>query len=81
MTPAAERKRLAYFAWAAVCLIWGTTYLGIRVSLESVPPALMGGIRCVRERNALALCDFPQLVIILAVIVRHLLPELFHLIA
>jgi drug/metabolite transporter (DMT)-like permease len=45
MTPAAERKRLAYFAWAAVCLIWGTTYLGIRVSLESVPPALMGGIR------------------------------------
>lgn len=45
MTPAAERKRMAYFAWAAVCLIWGTTYLGIRVSLESVPPALMGGIR------------------------------------
>jgi drug/metabolite transporter (DMT)-like permease len=26
-------------------VIWGTTYLGIRVSLESVPPALMGGIR------------------------------------
>lgn len=47
MTPAAQRTRLAYFAWAAVCLIWGTTYLGIRVSLESVPPALMGGIRWV----------------------------------
>jgi drug/metabolite transporter (DMT)-like permease len=45
MTPAARHKRLAYFAWAAVCLIWGTTYLGIRVSLESIPPALMGGIR------------------------------------
>jgi len=45
MTAAGERQRLAYFAWAAVCLIWGTTYLGIRVSLESVPPALMGGIR------------------------------------
>ena len=29
----------------AVCLIWGTTYLGIRVSLESIPPALMGGLR------------------------------------
>jgi drug/metabolite transporter (DMT)-like permease len=26
-------------------LIWGTTYLGIRVSLESMPPALMGGLR------------------------------------
>lgn len=45
MTRAARHKRLAYFAWAAVCLIWGTTYLGIRVSLESIPPALMGGIR------------------------------------
>ena len=45
MTPDARRKRLAYFAWGAVCLIWGTTYLGIRVSLESIPPALMGGLR------------------------------------
>jgi drug/metabolite transporter (DMT)-like permease len=45
MTPAPGSKRLAYIAWAAVCLIWGTTYLGIRVSLESVPPALMGGLR------------------------------------
>ena len=46
MTPAAEKnRRLAYFAWVAVCLIWGTTYLGIRVSLESMPPALMGGLR------------------------------------
>lgn len=42
---ASSRKRLAYFAWVAVCLIWGTTYLGIRVSLESIPPALMGGLR------------------------------------
>jgi drug/metabolite transporter (DMT)-like permease len=39
------QKKLALAAWIAVCLIWGTTYLGIRVSLESVPPALMGGLR------------------------------------
>jgi drug/metabolite transporter (DMT)-like permease len=45
MTPASHRRRLAYVAWGAVCLIWGTTYLGIRVSLESIPPALMGGLR------------------------------------
>jgi drug/metabolite transporter (DMT)-like permease len=46
MSPAAIRQRkLAYLAWIAVCLIWGTTYLGIRVSLETMPPALMGGIR------------------------------------
>ncbi len=37
--------RSAYIAWIAVCLIWGTTYLGIRVALEAVPPALMGGFR------------------------------------
>jgi drug/metabolite transporter (DMT)-like permease len=42
---AASRRRLAYFAWVAVCIIWGTTYLGIRISLESIPPALMGGLR------------------------------------
>jgi drug/metabolite transporter (DMT)-like permease len=44
MTTVRER-RLAYLAWVAVCLIWGTTYLGIRISLESLPPALMGGLR------------------------------------
>lgn len=37
--------RSAYVAWVAVCVIWGTTYLGIRVALEATPPALMGGIR------------------------------------
>ena len=37
--------RAAYLAWIAVCLIWGTTYLGIRVALESIPPALVGAIR------------------------------------
>jgi drug/metabolite transporter (DMT)-like permease len=45
MTPSLSQRRLAYVAWAAVCLIWGTTYLGIRISLESIPPALMGGLR------------------------------------
>ena len=37
--------RRAYLAWVAVCLIWGTTYLAIRVCLETVPPLLMGGVR------------------------------------
>ena len=46
MTPSSAReRRMAYLAWVAVCIIWGTTYLGIRVSLESMPPALMGGLR------------------------------------
>ena len=37
--------RLAWAAFAAVCLFWGTTYLGIKVALETVPPFLLGGIR------------------------------------
>lgn len=46
MTPSTGReRRLAWFAWLAVCLIWGTTYLGIRISLETMPPMLMGGLR------------------------------------
>ena len=37
--------RTAYLAWIAVCLFWGTTYLAIRIALESVPPLLMTGLR------------------------------------
>jgi drug/metabolite transporter (DMT)-like permease len=49
-----RQRRLAYFAWLSVCLIWGTTYLGIRISLESMPPALMGGLRWVIAGTLLA---------------------------
>lgn len=38
-------SRLAWAAWTAVCLIWGTTYLGIKIALDTVPPFLMGGFR------------------------------------
>jgi len=40
-----RERRLALFAWMAVCLLWGTTYLGIRVCLETMPPMLMAGLR------------------------------------
>ena len=36
---------LAYSALAAVCLFWGTTYLAIRMSLESLSPAWLVAIR------------------------------------
>ena len=32
---------MPYVALAAVCLFWGTTYLGIRVALESLPPLML----------------------------------------
>jgi drug/metabolite transporter (DMT)-like permease len=36
---------LAYFAWVVVCVLWGTTYLGIHVALETIPVALLAGLR------------------------------------
>jgi drug/metabolite transporter (DMT)-like permease len=44
-TTDAAQRRTAYLAWVAVCVLWGTTYLGIRVALETIPPALVGGLR------------------------------------
>jgi drug/metabolite transporter (DMT)-like permease len=35
----------AYAALAAVCFFWGTTYLGIRMALESFPPMLLVCVR------------------------------------
>jgi drug/metabolite transporter (DMT)-like permease len=36
---------LAYLAWITVCVVWGTTYLAIRVALDTVPVLLLAGIR------------------------------------
>ncbi len=41
-TPARWRVILAYLA---VYIIWGTTYLGIRFAIETMPPFLMAGTR------------------------------------
>lgn len=35
----------AYIAWIVVCIIWGTTYLAIRIGVEHIPPMLFAGIR------------------------------------
>ncbi len=35
----------AYSAWIAVCVIWGTTYLAIRIGVEHIPPMLFAGLR------------------------------------
>ena len=40
-----HERKLAYAAWIVVCFVWGTTYLAIRVALESVPVALLAGLR------------------------------------
>jgi drug/metabolite transporter (DMT)-like permease len=40
-----QQKRRAWIAWIAICVIWGTTYLAIKVALDTIPPLLMGGFR------------------------------------
>ena len=36
---------LAYAAFAVVCIVWGTTYLAIRVAVTTMPPFLLTGAR------------------------------------
>lgn len=36
---------LPWIAWLIVCVVWGTTYLAIRVALETVPVVLVAGLR------------------------------------
>jgi drug/metabolite transporter (DMT)-like permease len=38
-------KYSAYVAWIAICIIWGTTYLAIRVGVAELPPMLFAGVR------------------------------------
>src|SRR5438477_10300693 len=41
----APRKIWIVVAFAALYLIWGSTYLGIRFAIETIPPFLMAGTR------------------------------------
>jgi drug/metabolite transporter (DMT)-like permease len=48
--PAATRPRtaslsLVVLALGTVYVVWGSTYLGIRVAIETLPPMLMSGVR------------------------------------
>jgi drug/metabolite transporter (DMT)-like permease len=45
MQPASAPLRRALLPLAAVYIIWGSTYLGIRFALEGLPPLMLSGIR------------------------------------
>ena len=49
-----RQRQWAWIAFAAVCFFWGTTYLGIKVALETVPPFLLGGMRFTLAGSVLA---------------------------
>lgn len=38
-------KHLAYLSLAAICIIWGTTYTGIKIAVQQFPPYLLVGLR------------------------------------
>lgn len=40
-----KEKLLAYGAWIAICVIWGTAYLAIRVAVRTIPDAWLAGVR------------------------------------
>jgi drug/metabolite transporter (DMT)-like permease len=40
-----ESRIGAYFAFAAICVIWGTTFAAIRVAIETIPTLLVNSIR------------------------------------
>lgn len=35
----------AYIAWITICIVWGTTYLAIRIGVDTLPPMLFAGLR------------------------------------
>ncbi|MCW8961670.1 MAG: EamA family transporter, partial [Ignavibacteriaceae bacterium] len=35
----------AYLAWITICMVWGTTYLAIRIGVAELPPMLFAGFR------------------------------------
>lgn len=45
MSDGAPSRTKIIAAFAAIYIIWGSTYLGIRFAIETIPPFLMGGVR------------------------------------
>lgn len=45
MSPEARQRLQIMAAFAVVYVIWGSTYLGIRIGVEDIPPALLSGVR------------------------------------
>ena len=38
-------SRRAYFAFVVVCVVWGTTYLAIRIAVTTIPPLMLTSTR------------------------------------
>src|SRR5205085_9408216 len=45
--PMKHERGLALAAFATVCIVWGTTYLAIRIAIQTIPPLLLTSMRFV----------------------------------
>jgi drug/metabolite transporter (DMT)-like permease len=54
----APSRPLVIAAFLIVYVIWGSTYLGIRVAIESIPPLFMAGTRYLVAGGAMFLFAF-----------------------
>jgi drug/metabolite transporter (DMT)-like permease len=45
LRPAGRTSPMVLLGFAAVYIVWGSTYLGIRVGVESFPPLILAGLR------------------------------------
>jgi len=44
-TATGRTRQRAWIAWTAVAIIWGTTFMFIKIALNTVPPFMIGGVR------------------------------------
>jgi drug/metabolite transporter (DMT)-like permease len=54
-SPSRNNATLLFFSFAAVYVVWGSTYFAIRIGVESFPPFLLAGLR----HFAIGLVFFP----------------------
>jgi drug/metabolite transporter (DMT)-like permease len=66
-----KNQLLAYLALATICLIWGTTFLGIRIGVKEFPPFLFAGIR--------QFCAGLMVIITLLLFQKEKLPPVKHI--
>ena len=61
-------------AFAAIYIIWGTTYLAVRIGIQTIPPFMMGAMRYLVAATAfLVFCLFKKEVIFTKAVYKNLL--------
>ena len=55
-----ENKNKGLLAYILVCILWGSTYLAIRIGVHSFPPFLFGGFRCLIAGSLILLYGYKE---------------------